>query len=94
MPKPSKAANRKQTQTQGRANLARWSGRPMPKLIAQLPPELLTVPDNFWSDARVVMPVTKQAISIRLDTDVIEWFGATGDLHVFRTLELNNTGVR
>jgi len=42
------------------------------------PAELRAIPDNFWQDARVVTPVSKQAISIRLDTDVIEWFRASG----------------
>jgi len=42
------------------------------------PAELRTIPDNFWQEARVVTPVAKQAISIRLDTDVIDWFRATG----------------
>ena len=36
------------------------------------------LPDDFWQGARVVTPVTKQAISIRLDEDVIDWFRATG----------------
>ncbi len=42
------------------------------------PPELRNIPDEFWQNARIVVPVSKQAISIRLDTDVIEWFRATG----------------
>jgi uncharacterized protein (DUF4415 family) len=29
---------------------------------------------NFWKSARVVMPRTKQRITIRLDTDLLEWF--------------------
>ena len=36
------------------------------------------IPNDFWQDARVVTPVSKQAISIRLDTDVIDWFRASG----------------
>lgn len=40
--------------------------------------ELRALPDDFWQGARVVTPVTKQAISIRLDEDVIDWFRATG----------------
>jgi len=35
------------------------------------------LPDDFWHGARAVAPVTKQAISIRLDEDVIDWFRAT-----------------
>lgn len=42
------------------------------------PAELHALPDDFWQGARVVTPVTKQAISIRLDEDVIAWFRETG----------------
>lgn len=33
---------------------------------------------RLWQNARVVTPVAKQAISIRLDRDVLEFFRATG----------------
>jgi uncharacterized protein (DUF4415 family) len=29
---------------------------------------------NFWKSARVVMPKAKETITIRLDTDLLEWF--------------------
>jgi uncharacterized protein (DUF4415 family) len=29
---------------------------------------------SFWEGARVVMPKAKQAITIRLDADLLEWF--------------------
>jgi len=78
MPKPSKPASRKATPTQGRANLARLRRVPDAEIGRTSPAELRTIPDNFWQEARVVTPVAKQAISIRLDTDVIDWFRATG----------------
>lgn len=34
--------------------------------------------DAFWARAMVVMPVLKQAISIRLDEDVLAFFKDTG----------------
>ena len=34
--------------------------------------------DIDWSGAEVVFPETKKAISIRLDTDIIEFFKRTG----------------
>lgn len=34
--------------------------------------------DAFWANAELLMPVPKQAISIRLDEDVLAWFKATG----------------
>ena len=36
------------------------------------------MPDSLWEEARVVIPVAKQAISIRLDRDILEFFRATG----------------
>ena len=34
--------------------------------------------DEFWKNARVVLPVAKQAISIRLDEDVLAYFKTLG----------------
>lgn len=34
--------------------------------------------DIDWSDAKIVIPVPKDAISIRLDNDVLDFFKATG----------------
>lgn len=42
------------------------------------PPELRDLPVDFWDDAALVMPVTKQAISLRVDEDVLEWFRSLG----------------
>jgi uncharacterized protein (DUF4415 family) len=42
------------------------------------PPELSDLPADFWDEAVVVAPVIKQAISLRVDPDVLEWFRAQG----------------
>ena len=34
--------------------------------------------DDFWKNASVIMPVPKQAISIRLDEDVVAFFKNSG----------------
>ena len=78
MPKPSKPPSRKTTPTKGHADLARLRRVTEREIDRTSPPELRNLPDDFWRDARVVTPVTKQAISIRLDHDVIAWFRATG----------------
>ncbi len=82
MPKPSpKPARRRvttKTPTKGRADLARLRRTSDAEIARTSPAELRAVPDDFWQGARVVTPVTKQAISIRLDEDVIDWFRATG----------------
>lgn len=78
MPKASKPSARKMTPTQGRADLARLRRQSDAEIARTSPPELEDIPDDFWRDARVVLPVAKEAISIRLDSDVIAWFRATG----------------
>ena len=30
--------------------------------------------DDFWKEAKVVMPRPKQVVTMRLDTDLLEWF--------------------
>ncbi len=34
--------------------------------------------DNFWQTAKMVTPITKKAVSIRLDSDVLDWFKSQG----------------
>lgn len=40
--------------------------------------------DDFWENARVVMPPSKSSIHLRVDTDVLEWFKAQGRGHLSR----------
>lgn len=82
MPKPSakpvRRATATKTPTKGRADLARLRRTSDVEIARTAPHELRALPDDFWQGARVVTPVTKQAISIRLDEDVIAWFRETG----------------
>lgn len=78
MPKVSKPSARKVTPTQGRADLARLRRLSDAEIARTAPAELRDLPEDFWHDARVVVPVAKEAISIRLDSDVIAYFRATG----------------
>lgn len=32
----------------------------------------------FWEKAKLVQPMTKQAISLRVDSDVLDWFKSQG----------------
>lgn len=34
--------------------------------------------DRFWANARLLRPVSKKMISLRVDEDVLEWFRAQG----------------
>ena len=60
------------TPTKGRADLARLRRTTDAEIARTSPTELHALPDDFWQGVRVVTPVTKQAISIRLDEDVID----------------------
>ncbi len=42
------------------------------------PRELAALPADFWDDAIVVEPVSKQPISFRVDVDVLDWFKRQG----------------
>lgn len=42
------------------------------------PPELANLPQNFWDAAELVPAVVKEAISLRVDVDVLTWFRAQG----------------
>lgn len=41
---------------------------------AEADPDALPTDEAFWENARVVVPESKEAISIRLDKDVLEFF--------------------
>lgn len=61
MPKPPKRSARKATPTRGRADLERVRRLSDAEIARTSPDELRDLPDDFWHDARVVMPVTTQA---------------------------------
>jgi uncharacterized protein (DUF4415 family) len=48
------------------------------EILRTSPPELADLPDDFWSEATVMEPVKKRAISLRVDEDVLAWFKASG----------------
>jgi uncharacterized protein (DUF4415 family) len=37
-------------------------------------PDIRPTDENFWKDARVVMPKRKETVTMRLDADLLEWF--------------------
>lgn len=47
-------------------------------------PEADSLGADFWKSARVVMPRGKTSVHLRLDSDVVEWFKATGKGHLTR----------
>ena len=48
------------------------------EIQATSPAALADLPANFWDQAQVVEPTPKQAISLRVDTDVLGWFKKQG----------------
>jgi uncharacterized protein (DUF4415 family) len=48
------------------------------EIQATSPPELAGLPNDFWDEATVVEPPAKQPISLRVDTDVLDWFKTQG----------------
>lgn len=73
--RPSASADRP---LRGRADLKRLRRLSDRAIARTSPPELADLPDDFWDDAQVVWPGPKEAISLRLDLDVLEWFRAQG----------------
>ncbi|MGB5086488.1 MAG: BrnA antitoxin family protein [Methylocystis silviterrae] len=47
-------------------------------------PEAESLGEDFWKDARVVMPRGKTSVHLRLDSDIVEWFKAHGKGHLTR----------
>ncbi len=64
--------------TIGRADLARLRRMTDAEIERTSPPELKSLPKDFWENARLVPAVAKEAISLRVDTDVLMWFREQG----------------
>jgi len=62
----------------GRADLARLRRTSERQIAETSPPELADIPAGFWEDAQLVWPAGRQAISLRVDRDVLAWFRAQG----------------
>jgi uncharacterized protein (DUF4415 family) len=58
--------------------VAETSPRELRDLPDALWDEVRDLPDALWDEVRVVMPLEKQAISIRLDRDILDYFRAAG----------------
>jgi uncharacterized protein (DUF4415 family) len=63
-------------------------------------PDWQGVSEDWFRDAEAVIPSGKKLISLRLDTDVVEWFKATGPgyqtriNHVLRTFMEHSNKAR
>jgi uncharacterized protein (DUF4415 family) len=62
----------------GRADLARLRAMSEAEIARNSPAELANLPGDFWDNGTLVMPKTKEAISLRVDADILEWFRSLG----------------
>jgi uncharacterized protein (DUF4415 family) len=67
-----------ETPQQGRADVRRLRAVREPEIMKTSPEELADLPEDFWDEAELIVPVAKRAISLRVDEDVLEWFRALG----------------
>ncbi len=72
------ASKRLERPSRGRARMARLRVMTEAEIARTSPPELANLPADFWDDATVVLPVSKEAISLRVDEDVLDWFRSLG----------------
>ena len=47
-------------------------------------PERPSLPDDFWKNARLVLPRGKTSVHLRVDSDIVEFFRAQGKGHLTR----------
>ena len=47
-------------------------------------PEAESLGEDFWKQARVVMPRGKTSVHLRLDSDIVDWFKTRGRGHLTR----------
>ena len=91
MPKRPKFRN---TATYGWGDIERLKKMSDAEIERTSPPELANLPDDFWKNAKVVAPPGKEAISFRVDTDVLEWFRAAGPRYQTRMNAVLRSYVR
>ncbi len=64
--------------SRGRANLRLLSHRTDAAIRQSAPAELPELPSDFWDEAIPVVSAGKVPISLRVDSDVLEWFREVG----------------
>ena len=74
----SKRTRKPDVPSVGRADLARLRRMTDAEIERTSPPELRNLPKDFWDAAERVPAVLKEAISLRVDADVLLWFRAQG----------------
>ena len=78
----------------GRADLSRLREMSEAEVSATSPQDLSDLPSDFWDDAEVVWPQPKEAISLRVDQDVLKWFRSGGPRYQTRMNAVLRSYVR
>ena len=73
-----KQSSKRRPPSRGRADLDRLRRLSDAEVRDSSPPELSGLPHDFWDTAELVEPVRKQAVSLRIDEDVLAWFKQRG----------------
>ncbi len=73
-----KRQSKQEKPSRGRADLKRVRRMSDSEVRDSSAPELSGLPHGFWDTAMLVEPVRKQAISLRVDEDVLTWFKECG----------------
>ena len=73
-----KQSSKRRTPSRGRADLDGLRRLSDAEVRDSSPPELSGLPHDFWDTAELVEPVRKQAVSLRIDEDVLAWFKQRG----------------
>ena len=47
-------------------------------------PEVESLGEEFWSKAKLIMPRAKEAVSLRVDAEVLDWFRSQGPGYLTR----------
>lgn len=76
--KHTEKRSRAERPSRGRADLIRLRKMTEAEIESTSPPDLANLPEGFWDGAKVVTPPPKEAISMRVDRDVLEWFRSQG----------------
>lgn len=73
-----KQQSKRRTPSRGRADVDRLRRMTDAEVRDTSPPDLSGLPHDFWDSAELVQPVRKQAVSLRIDEDVLAWFRQNG----------------
>lgn len=85
----SEKTTRKRSKTIRYASLDAIPVRPLNKRLREMSdaeaerraaadPDAGVIPPDFWDNAKLILPETKEQITLRLDPEVIRWFRRSG----------------